>query len=148
MFANIKPIEKPIRRKDFRLPTGEPVPTDKDTRFRLSRRWNHGANFKYISIARAKEMVEDGVLIVRRRVELRAELHDRFRKQGKVCSKGWHLASIMQNNIADAEQCQSFYNKIENRLQVIETETNKKLSDTERAAIWAKIEAVVPRPSV
>ncbi len=126
MFANIKPIEKPIRRKDFRLPTGEPVPSDR--RFSLFKRWNLAANFKYIRIDRAKELVKDGVLIVRRRVELRAELHHRFRKQGKVCSKGWHLASIMQSNITDAAQCQSFYNKIENRLQVIETEMNKKLS--------------------
>jgi hypothetical protein len=146
MFANIKLIKKPIRRKDFRLPTGEPVPTD--TRFSLFKRWSFVANFKYIRIYRAKELVKSGSLIVRRRVELRAELHHRFRKDGKVCSKGWHLASIMQSNITDAVQCQSFYKKIENRLQVIETKMNKKLSDKETAAIWAKIEAVVPKPSV
>ena len=40
--------------------------------------------------------------------------------------------------------CQSFYNKIENKLKNKEFE----LSQAETAAIWKKIEAAVPKPTV
>ncbi len=76
-----------------------------------------------------------------RRVEMKAELHKRFRKDKKVCSQTWHLASMLERDIADPIKCQSFWNKIEDKLKTFE------LSENEQAMIRGKIEAVVPRPS-
>ncbi len=87
------------------------------------------------------ELAQDGHLVIRRRIELKSELHKRFRTDKKVRSQTFHLASILEHDITDTEKCQSFWNKIEDKLKTFE------LSETEQAAIRGKIEAVVPRPS-
>lgn len=140
MFAVVKQIKKPIRRKDFRLPTGElPAP---DERFVWG---NYGFwQFKNIPIYGCLDLVKAELLAVVQRVELKIELHHRFRNEGKVFSRAWHLASIMQSDIANAGLRQSFYNKIENKLKNKEFE----LSPAETAAIWKKIEAAVPKHTV
>lgn len=140
MFANIKKIEKPIQKQDFYLPTGEPVPPDR--RFNPFRSHTRSFNkFKLIPIWRAEELAADGWLLLRRRIELKAELQKRFKKDKKVCSQTWHLASILERDITNAEKCQSFWNKIEDKLKTFE------LSEIEQAAIRGKIEAVIPRPN-
>lgn len=139
MFAKVKKIIKPIQKQDFCLPSGEPVPTEKF--YRLSRTHHNGRAFKYLSIKEATKIAEFGFLRLSRRVEMKAELHKRFRRDKKVCSQTWHLASILERDIADPHKCQSFWNKIEDKLKDFE------LSEVERAVIREKIAADIPRPS-
>lgn len=145
MFVRIKRIIKPIRRQDFYYPSGEPVP--KETGFQ----W-HGAvaskdadfpyygfcKFKNIPISGLQDLEKHGLLIVRRRIEIKIELRRTFRKGNKVSSQTWHLASILERDTADSIKCQSFWNKIEDKLKTFE------LKDTESKAIREKIAAVVP----
>lgn len=122
------------------MPSGEPVQPDKGFPPAASRTrvfWK----FKYLNITRAKELVEERKLILRRRIEIKAELRKTFRNDGKVSSRTWHLASILERDISNPIKCQSFWNKIEDKLKTFE------LSETEQAMIREKIEAVVPRPS-
>lgn len=138
MFANIKRLTKPIQKQDFYLLSGEPVQPDKTfAQFRSSKRfWK----FKYLDIRRAKELVKDGNLIMRRRVEIKAEARKTFRSGGKVSSKTWHLASILERDISDPIKCEAFWRKIDGKLITFE------LSKEEENKIRAKIEAEVPRP--
>ncbi len=80
-------------------------------------------------------------MIFRRRVEIKAELRKTFRKEGKVSSKTWHLASILERDISDPIKCEAFWQKIDGKLATFD------LSETEEEKIRTKIESDVPRPS-
>lgn len=139
MFAHIKKIKKPIRRQDFFLPSGDPVPPDKH--FRQSRATYRLWKFKNLELYRVIEMAKDGELIFRRRVEIKVELRKSFRNDGKVSSKTWHLASILKRDITDPTKCEAFWNKVDDKLRTFE------LSPQNEDKIRAKIEAAVPRPN-
>lgn len=139
MYAKVKKIKKTIQKKDFYLPSGEPVPPNEPFfQFRSSRRvWQ----YKYLDTNRALELAKDGELIIRQRVEIKAELRKSFRDNGKVSSKSWHLASILERDVTDPIKCEAFWCKIDGKLQTFE------LSQDEEINIRAKIQAVVPRPN-
>ena len=136
MFAKVKKIIKPIQKQDFYLPNGEKVRPD----YKLP--WFGFWQFKNLSIRALKVLVEDSRLILQRRIEFKAELHRRFRQGNKVRSKTWHLASILERDVADQQKCETFWQKIEKKLSSFE------LSEDEIKKIREKIEADVPRPRV
>lgn len=138
MYAIVKKIEKPIQKKDFYLPSGEPVLPNMLFREFRGRQYN-AWKFKYLSVGRAMELAEDGELIIRRRNEIKAELRRSFRSGGKVASETKHLASIMDRDVSDPIKCEAFWRKIDDKLKTFE------LSQEEEINIRAKIEADVPR---
>ena len=87
-------------------------------------------------------LVEDRELIMHRRIEIKAEVRRTFRSDGKVSSKTWHLASILERDISDPIKCEAFWLKIDGKLITFE------LSQEEEKKIRAKIEVEVPRPKV
>lgn len=146
MFVRIKRIIKPIRRKDFYFPSGESVPLEtgfrwhgtvasKDVGFPYYGFWG----FKNIPISGLKDLEKNGLLIVRCRIEVKVELRKTFRVGKKVSSQTWHLASILERDADDPIKCQSFWNKVENKLKIFE------LKETELKAIREKIAAVIPK---
>jgi hypothetical protein len=146
MFVRIKRIVKPIRRQDFYFPSGERVPLEKgfhwhgtvafkDVGFPYYGFWK----FKSIRISGLKDLEKNGLLIVRRRVEIKAELRKTFRVGNKVSSQTWHLASILERDTADPQKSQPFWCKIEDKLKTFE------LKDAELKAVREKIEAIVPK---
>lgn len=146
MFVRIKRIIKPIRRQDFYFPSGEPVPLDmnfhwrgtvetKDAGFPYYGFWK----FKNIPISGLKDLEKHGVLIVRRRFEIKAELRKTFRVGNKVSSQTWHLASMSERDIAIPNNCELFWSKIDDKLK------NFELSEDEEKKIREKILAIVPR---
>jgi hypothetical protein len=139
MFANIKKIPKPIQKQDYYLPSGEPIPPS--CYFPQFRGSNRKWKFKYLSASRAFELEQDGQLITRRRVEIKAELRKTSRSGGKVSSKTWHLASILERDTSDPIKCDAFWRKIDGKLKTFE------LSQEEEIKIRSKIEADVPRPN-
>lgn len=148
MFAKVKRIVKPIRRKDFYRPSGRPVlpkshflfygsVPNKDKTLPCYGYWQ----FKNIPISGLNELVEIGDLIICRRVEIKVELRRSVRSGKKVSSNTWYLASMLERDIADPIKCESFWNKVEDKLK------NFELKDAEREAIRGKISAVVPMPN-
>jgi hypothetical protein len=140
MFANVKKIKKPIQKQDFYMPSGEPVPPDRYFLASKGSRY-HSWQFKYLSITRGYELAKDGVLIIRQRVEIKAEIRKTFRNGGKVSSKSWHLASILERDVSDPIKCEAFWRKIDDKLKIFD------LSEAEELRIRAKIESHVPKLS-
>jgi hypothetical protein len=89
------------------------------------------------SDTRANDSSKKRSLMLRRRVELKAELHHRFRVKvdqvSKVRSQTWHLASILEHDAADPTKCRAFWRKINDKLKSFE------LSKAELKAIREKI---------
>jgi hypothetical protein len=138
MYANVKRIIKPVQKQDFYLLSGESVPPDAgfpSVRTRTRDFWQ----FKYIGVGRALELAKDGKLTIRRRVEIKAELRKTFRSGGKVSSKTWHLASILERDVSDPIKCETFWRKIDAKLKTFD------LSQAEETKIREKIEIQVPR---
>lgn len=133
MYAKIKRKTKPIRKKDFYLPSGEPITED------MGFLWYGTWKFKNIPLSGAMDLVKKGSLIVRRRVELKVELRKTFRVGKKVSSKTWHLASILEHDTADPQKCELFWRKVDEKLH------NFDLSEMEEKNIWKTIEVEVPR---
>ena len=137
MFAIIKRIKKPTQKQDFFTPSGEPVSPYR--KFPVSRNAKSFRQFSSLNIRRANELAQEKLLIIRPRVEIKVELRKTFRNDGKVSSRTWHLASIMEGNVGNPIIREAFWQKIEDRLQAF------KLSLGEKERIRKKIENDVPR---
>jgi len=139
MYANIKKIKKPIQKQDFFLPSGESPYSRKFPIFRNAcGLWR----FQSLNIKRANELAQDNFLIICPRTEIKVELRKSFRNGGKVSSKTWHLASIMDRDVYNPIKREAFWQKIDGKLKTFE------LLQEEETKIRAKIEAEIPRTNV
>ena len=121
------------------MPSGESISLF--SWFPISRNAKGRRQFSSLNIKRANELVEEKILIIRPRVEIKVELRKTFRNNGKISSQTWHLASIMECNICNPIKCEAFWQKINNKLK------NFELSSEEKVKILTKIETSVPRMS-
>ncbi len=78
------------------MPSGKPIPFYE--RFRVFRNAESFWLFSSLNIKRANELAQEKILIIRPRIEIKVELRKTFRNGGKVSSKTWHLASIMEGS--------------------------------------------------
>ena len=146
MYAKTKKITKPIRRKDFYLPSGAIVPPEMSFRWYDSLLPKDGIfpyygywKFKNIPVSGLKDLERHGLLIVRRRVEIKAELRKTSRVGKKIVSRTWHLASILESDTSDLNKREAFWNKIDEKLKTFN------LSEQEEKKIRERIETDVPR---
>lgn len=145
MFAKIKRITKPIRKKDFYYPSGESIaPTDLFPYYGILEDYGISQlcgiwQFKSIPIRGLMSLVKKDIIVIRQRVEIKAELRKTIRIGKRVSSKSWHLASILEHEITNPQKNESFWNKVETKFKTLE------LSETEINEARRKIEPHVPR---